>query len=614
MGLAMNDRIPGLSPHRRCHDRTKPFPGLENSRPSFHRKDHDRAEPFPGLENTRSLLFECYESSHEYKISKEYIELKLIDCITRHIVNEPSSTEYAALSYVWGGTEAAFPEDGPDGPRLASRVCLVIEDAMKAALYLGFQYLWVDQYCVEQIDTELQARQIQQMHLVYNSAQVTLVAAVGGDANSELASSKIVPCSFTDKISTEDACTQRWSGPEEYHDCINDSVWNTRGWTYQESYISRRVIVFHKYGIYFECSCSEKVNLHGTVFGLEILRTRRWETARQETGVMKNGPKARYEAKYSTEDVMSWLTHLIAGYSQRTLKYNNDTLKALSAVLKDFDGEQSLPFHYKGHFNRRDNQERNFDSPWRIAIVKGIPFYERALGPRRSYIVPSPSSEWPADRLNTTGLCWHYDRRALGDNASSRKPDFPSWSWAGWTGPIKWRIPKLCSLYRSQEMRKGTLFHLKDIGFIENLENSQELDFHRANQAQQPLLCFSSIAFPPEAFSAIDPVKQADHKICLYEYIIKPYEKGYLYYSEGSSALVVGLQQGTHKLVPLTVHFNFERELIEFQAWILRKCEAGKSCYERVGSGYYVIDRWTKLGRYLEDLVEDAELERFNIC
>lgn len=155
------------------------------------------------------------------------------------------------------------------------------------------------------------------------------------------------------------------------------------------------------------------------------------------------------------------------------------------------------------------------------------------------------------------------------------------------------------------------------MGFIEKLESSQGLDINEAKQAQHALLCFSSVSFPAEAFLAedflvVDPGKQADHMICLYEYIIAWPKEGYLCYSEGLSAVLEGLQQGTHRLVLLNVHFT--AYFIEFQAWMLRKCETGKSCYERIGSGYHEIERDTRLTKYLEDLVEDTKLERFNIC
>ncbi|KAJ8067107.1 hypothetical protein OCU04_004482 [Sclerotinia nivalis] len=273
-----------------------------------------------------------------------------------------------------------------------------------------------------------------------------------------------------------------------------------------------------------------------------------------------------------------------------------------------------MPFHDDnlhdpGGFLLTENDE----SSWRMAIVQGVPFDESE--PHRKYAVPS-CIRLSSDRLNMTGLCWHHDHCSGGDNASSRKPGFPSWSWAGWKGPIKWRIPKLCSPRKLRGMKIGTIFHLEDIGFIENLENSQELNFHEAKQAQQPLLCFSSIAFPPEAFFVVDPVKQADHIICLYEYIIAWPKEGCLCYSEGTTphlALLKGLQQGTHKLVLLNVHVARWGKM-EFQAWILRKCETGKSCYERIGSVYHEMERETRLGKYLEDLVKDAGLERFEIC
>ncbi|APA11805.1 hypothetical protein sscle_08g065750 [Sclerotinia sclerotiorum 1980 UF-70] len=557
------------------------------------------------------MLFECSQDpEHSCGVSEgSCIDLKLIDCKSRHIVSKPSSTHYAALSYIWGGTEAALSEDGPDGPRLASRVSLVIEDAIKAALYLGFRYLWVDQYCVEQIDKELQERQIEQMHQVYNSADVTLVAAVGDDANSGLAavcpSSEVVTEYF--RNDTLFPYESRWatSGLSRSLRCIRESVWNTRGWTYQESYVSRRVIIFHGYGIYFECLYVESVLNQFRILG----------GTGADQGI-ENGPRMRNFAKYRRGDVMFWLTQSIVEYSQRTLRYQNDTIRAFSAILQDFEGNMSVPFHDEDYRNPYFGFY-NYESPWRIVTVQGVPFYER-LPPSPIYSSAIPSHLWlPGDRLNTTGLCWHYDHCTGGDNASSRKPNFPSWSWAGWTCPIKWRIPKLRSPYGSRGNQTGTIFHLEDMGFIEKLESSQGLEINEAKQAQHALLCFSSVSFPAEAFLAedflvVDPGKQADHMICLYEYIIAWPKEGYLCYSEGLSAVLEGLQQGTHRLVLLNVHFT--AYFIEFQAWMLRKCETGKSCYERIGSGYHEIERDTRLTKYLEDLVEDTKLERFNIC
>lgn len=385
---------------------------------------------------------------------------------------------------------------------------------------------------------------------------------------------------------------------------IADSVWNTRGWTYQESYVSRRLVVFHPYGVYFECPQTAAESLEMTEVSEALEADDEWWSGQG----IPNGPRTRSLTQYFTVDLMSWLTYLITEYSQRNLTYQSDTIKAFSAIVQRFDGKLSVPFH-----NQDSDMEREYsylmineESSWGILIVQGVPFYTGKID----------RSSVSSARLNAAGLCWHNGLYDDSEDESARKPDFPSWSWAGWTGPIKWELP--------QRGSRETIFHVENIGFVENLESKKELTVEEAKKSQRPLLCLGSIAFPPEMFLASDSKGRPNDRICLYDYVLSWLKEGYLCYSENSfgfldsgslrQELLWGLQQGTHKLVLLYVHHMKWNETM-FQAWIVRRCETEELCYERVGSVFHRMESKSTFTKGLEKFIDDTEwLEDFTIC
>jgi hypothetical protein len=51
---------------------------------------------------------------------------------------------------------------------------------------LGISYIWVDKYCIDQENAEQKQEQIPIMGQIYERAEVTIIAAVGRDANAGL--------------------------------------------------------------------------------------------------------------------------------------------------------------------------------------------------------------------------------------------------------------------------------------------------------------------------------------------------------------------------------------------------------------------------------------------
>jgi hypothetical protein len=101
---------------------------------------------------------------------------KLIECETRKVISA-SNEPYVALSYVWGRQET-----GPHLDHLPEKVPQTIEDSITATLKLGFRYLWVDAYCINQRREEIMA-QVLKMDLIYRNAQITIIACAGKDSD-----------------------------------------------------------------------------------------------------------------------------------------------------------------------------------------------------------------------------------------------------------------------------------------------------------------------------------------------------------------------------------------------------------------------------------------------
>jgi hypothetical protein len=128
-------------------------------------------------------------------VGETVLGLQLIDCQgDNKVILATQDMKYVALSYVWGADSGAgvSPDGHVDWKQLPQTVC----DAIHATRRLGFRYLWVDRYCIPAI-SQLKQMQIRKMDIIYRQSQATLIQ--GGD------------------------------------NLITSSVWNKRGWTYQEA-------------------------------------------------------------------------------------------------------------------------------------------------------------------------------------------------------------------------------------------------------------------------------------------------------------------------------------------------------------------------------------------
>ena len=300
--------------------------------------------------------------------------IKVLDCQTRQIQNAPDKCSYLTLSYVWGD---------PTVPSSASEWPQTIEDAISVTMKLGYRYLWVDKYCINQEDTPEKQIQIEQMDRIYRNAQACLVAVTGHSSRDGLAG---VSVARTAKEVTMDGLTYAIRDSQPIKNGVTKSSWYQRGWTFQELMFSRKRIYFTEFEVTVECGGG----------------TSECQMARESDGFQ--GEKSGSERQSLLH--MSWrkveaqqrIWDFIRDYSSRSLKYPSDILRAFLGVYNATDSHGSQP-------------QAGLHDIW------GLP-------------ISDPRSNTPTSNFGKALMWWP------GDSASSmeRRPGFPSFSWVGWFG------------------------------------------------------------------------------------------------------------------------------------------------------------------------------------
>ncbi|KAL9476618.1 hypothetical protein ACSS6W_006459 [Trichoderma asperelloides] len=333
--------------------------------------------------------------------------LALIDCRSLTVEQGHRDAPYIALSYVWGSSAARDKyalEVASDGkillPSLLPRVIL---DAMTVTKSLGFRYLWVDKYCIDQANKKLQHQQIRQMDSIYENAVLTIIAAAGFDETYGLPGVGSKSRSIQPIVHMEDLIIL--STVRDIHHSIRSSKWSTRGWTFQEAVLSRRRLVFTDEQMYFECgkmNCCESMSgafgvsgdKHRFIFD-HSLRAGMFERHSWHNFINFGNPG-------DTWDIFTRYLTAIEEYTCRELRYQHDSLNAFVGLIKKYE-EAHDP----------------------IIQLWGIPTTIK----RR---------EW-TERFFTHALCWSHEYSCWdGHLRPCRRPDFPSWSWAGWAGKVNY--------------------------------------------------------------------------------------------------------------------------------------------------------------------------------
>jgi hypothetical protein len=303
--------------------------------------------------------------------------IRAIDVQNRCITSIDISSQYVALSYVWGGKEvpqlklqeSTFRRLSSSGGLKGGDIPTTISDSIRVCQILRRRYLWVDALCIMQDDPGEQASQIREMHKIYADAEFTIVAAGGPDSwaglprvskreilqHKETLQERVVPGSLAASLPT-------------FQKSIMDSSWSTRAWTLQEMYFSRRLLYFTKAQIYFQCGeypwqedkileCVPAAIDTDVVLPLLPLPPVGWSPTRPPPWSKHlKGPAypppsdIRYLLKHSSRgyEVPPMLQYqdLAQTYSQKRLTDGSDILNGFAGIMKSFSELMGWEFFY----------------------------------------------------------------------------------------------------------------------------------------------------------------------------------------------------------------------------------------------------------------------------
>lgn len=401
--------------------------------------------------------------------------LQVIDCRSGSLVTAPPSCSYVALSYVWGHSVPSNKERDQSRNKTESHLSLpqvlpnVVWDAITLTCNLGFSYLWVDKYCIDQTDPELQQEQIMQMDKIYENAELTLIAAAGEDENHGLpgAGAPRPP-----QVNAQIGKATVTALPQDPEGLIKSSKWFTRGWTFQEGILARRRLIFTEEQVYFECdamNCSETLSPNLDLLHTEI-KTKFKSNLR--SGIFE-GSILRYGA-FANAD-LNWLNSLrryhqyVEQYSQRDLTKDEDSLNAFLGIIKHFQSSNTTPIYH----------------------IMGLPLMHIS---------------WGTEEL-ISGLAWthpQYGYKPIPSRLPRRRSGFPSWSWVGWAAKASLDGEELKKLPSNLE---NLTIELNN-GELVNLEDLYCKDVRNDGPARHPkALHFDAIVLPTEAFKRLRHAK-----------------------------------------------------------------------------------------------------------
>ena len=333
---------------------------------------------------------------------------RLIECESRSIIRAPTDCQYIALSYVWGTKKPVSSEtstlENIFADKLPNTVSRVIEDAILATKKLGWQYLWVDRFCIDQHDQKIKDEQINTMDEIYRGAVLTIIAAAGLDDNLGLPGVGDTPRKPQPYTAVgETPLVSLLCHPELL---IRDSKWATRAWTYQEGVLSTRRLVFTKEQIYFECRsmhCCEAVQKPLAL--LHLTRGQQGLRANVRRGYFESYSGLNSSRFYNNNpdhihpeyNKFAELRSHLERYTARELSYESDSMIAFNGILREYA-----------------RQEPRIDHYW------GLP-------------INHPRVDSPPFSAFTVSLAWIHTKLHK-KRPAHRRYEFPSFSWAGWDG------------------------------------------------------------------------------------------------------------------------------------------------------------------------------------
>lgn len=255
--------------------------------------------------------------------------------------------------------------------------------------------------CIDQIPGPKKDEQLAQMHKIYSQAYLTLVAAAGQDSTYGLPGLGSKQRHIQEQVPIGNI-TMIQMFPHTSAE-IFTSKWASRGWTYQECYLSPRRLIFTDRQVSYLCNkmhraeSVEKPN--------NLTKPEKKAQLQSFLGIIPNASNSSNSPGNKDEEWNQLKERQLPNYTSRSLTREEDSLNAIIGLFRTLE-------------------------PCGIRQLHGVPVRKnRDLAQPEVYI-----------HIN-----WYHE------TVSYRRPQFPSWSWSGWQGGIAMRshdisVPYNCTI------------------------------------------------------------------------------------------------------------------------------------------------------------------------
>ena len=283
----------------------------------------------------------------------------------------------------------------------------VYKDVVVVCRALGVRYVWIDSLCIIQDDLEDWKVQSSMMQDIYSHGHVNLANLLGKYAGGlevrRGPTGSTSPCILSRTL--PDGSQEHWGciEKESWREQIQDAPLYTRGWCYQERFLSARTVQFGQQ-LYWECR--ER-------FATEVVPdSKAFYDMNHPDLITSFGKDGENVGSLSPHEI--WDT-VVKIYTTTQLTQQSDKLVALRGVFNRFWERFEAEAQAK---QPESNQQASID--WCIAGLWKRDLIRHLLWRRETYhldSIPNPES-WPSDD------------EQFHARAAEVLQLYPSWSWA----------------------------------------------------------------------------------------------------------------------------------------------------------------------------------------
>ncbi|PSR77245.1 heterokaryon incompatibility protein-domain-containing protein [Coniella lustricola] len=239
-----------------------------------------------------------------------------------------SSIKYACLSYCWGTsglplktTSKTLAEYKAGLPE--REIPQLFRDAIFMTQSVGIQYLWIDALCILQDDKRDWERESALMSDIFRSAHITIGAAIASSCHDTLFQPRENPyididfqsklCSdVSGQVSIDLRGIQYSRSRFSWQADLQDSVWNTRGWVWQEQHIAQRLLIVGKRMVHLRC--------HSRLLS-------------EDGGILDDFGHPSAALQHLDEEMAGWMDSMVE-VASRAFTFPQDKLAAVAGLAK----------------------------------------------------------------------------------------------------------------------------------------------------------------------------------------------------------------------------------------------------------------------------------------